>query len=419
MKRTIFHPLLLCLFLAINPQTSTAADCCERSVVLPPPVLDNNQSDANDDLARAMDKVNRVTTDPSGIKLSGYVDAGYVYNFTNGGQHLMTQGYAPDSKAKGDFNLNAVMLTLSKDLTPENKLQAGFRIDLMIGEDMGGHHGNSGDSNSFCLHNAYVETRLPVGNGLDIKLGQMCSILGFESPDRPANINITKGLNGIVDPGTSPGILASYPATENLSLLLGANNGSNLSSHPGLDTANDGYAFVGGLKLHNDSRNAETQLAVQYAPWGDNSYGRAGQQDNTALTGINWWGSWIPRHTNNKLLLAANVSYWNAQNYGTPAAPSSTNILTTGLYGKYLVTNILNLGGRIEYAHTDDGKVICGTGRTRDLYTFTLTAGCHLAENLLLRAEYRYDLGNGLGHDNAMNFINSAQTVALEAVYTF
>jgi hypothetical protein len=43
--------------------------------------------------------------------------------------------FGSDTAQRGDFNLYAVKIALEKALTSENKAQAGFRTDVMIGED--------------------------------------------------------------------------------------------------------------------------------------------------------------------------------------------------------------------------------------------------------------------------------------------
>lgn len=363
------------------------------------------------DLGKAVEKVNYVESDVSGVKLSGYVDAGYIYNFGSGAR---TQGYSTDSNAKGDFNLNAVKLTLQKDLTDENKFQAGFRTDIMLGEDAYGlSGGDDHGSNTLYLQQAYVIFRLPYGNGIDVQVGQMNSILGFEADERPANMNITQGSNAAFDPGPSPGVLITYPVTDIAKVLFGVNNGNGLSSNTGLDNSNDGYAFVGGLNLHNTGGNAETQLAVQYSPWGDQGVADTG--DNTATLGLNWWGTWSPKFANDKLLLAFNTSLWNVDRVQLGTNESATYV-TGALYAKYQFTDLFSLAGRAEYTHTDNADFVFDNGlRSDDLYSVTLTAGFNVAENLLLRAEYRFDVGNNVSNNDG----DTQHSVSLEAVYTF
>ena len=136
---------------------------------------------------------NFVETAQRGIKLSGYVDAGYSYNFTGQNNHSMVSTrYATDTAQRGDFNLYAVKIALEKALTSENKAQAGFRADVMIGEDASyfinrspnaGYNTNN-NSNSLFLEQAYASIRAPVGNGWDFKVGKFVSPLGYEVIER-------------------------------------------------------------------------------------------------------------------------------------------------------------------------------------------------------------------------------------------
>ncbi|MDR1191366.1 MAG: porin [Verrucomicrobiales bacterium] len=364
------------------------------------------------DLSRAVEKINYVETDVTGVKLSGYVDVGYIYNF---GAAARTHGHATDSNSFGNFNVNAVKLTLEKALTEENKLQAGFRTDLFLGQDAGGFTGNDHGASSLYLQQGYVIFRLPYGNGIDVQLGQINSILGFEADERPANLNITLGANSVFDPGPSPGVLITYPLTEHIKLLAGVNNGNGLSVNEGIDRSNDGYAFDLGVNWGNAGGNVESQIAVQYAPWGDTGSGSA---DDVSAVGVNWWGTWAPKFTNDRLLLAFNTSLWNVERVDRITGDSVT-FVTAALYAKYQFTDLLSLAGRVEYTHTNNADFVYDLGdrslRSDDLYSFTLTAGFNVVENLVLRAEYRIDVGNNVSyHDNDV-----AHSVAVEAVYTF
>jgi hypothetical protein len=98
--------------------------------------LADSDSDVSAKDTKKIVQNNFLETEQKGIKLSGYVDAGYSYNFTGAanGTYDVTGRFGSDTAAKGDFNLYAVKLALEKAMTPENKAQAGFRTDVMIGE---------------------------------------------------------------------------------------------------------------------------------------------------------------------------------------------------------------------------------------------------------------------------------------------
>jgi hypothetical protein len=378
------------------------------------------------DLDKIADLVNHVETAKAGISLSGYVDAGYVYNFIGGDATPNTQGYAADGSAKGDFNLNAVKLVLEKPLTEANEFQAGFRVDVMFGEDANGLSANSaatGSSDSLYVQQGFVNVRVPVGNGLDIQVGRINSILGFEADERPANLNITQGLNAAPDPGPAAGILLTYPLTERVTLLAGVNNGNGQDTNSGLDASSDGYAFNFALGLTNEQGNAETQIAFQGAPWGD---GGIGQTENEPLYGLNWWGTWAPRIFNDKVLLAFNTSLWSASHFSgasadtLPGVDDGSTFYTAALYAKYQFTDIFSLAGRAEYTHADDTQILgFGGGDDADIFGWTLTAGFDVLENVLLRTEYRLDLGDDINTNANGHGTHEAHTLAAQVVYSF
>jgi Ca-activated chloride channel homolog len=72
----------------------------------------------------------------AGAKLNGYIDSGYIYNF-GGGSSVIEGRTVTDENKKGDFNLNAVKLTLEKPLVTPSEFQADFRADVRTGEGPG------------------------------------------------------------------------------------------------------------------------------------------------------------------------------------------------------------------------------------------------------------------------------------------
>ncbi|NBV97665.1 MAG: hypothetical protein EBT30_09025, partial [Verrucomicrobia bacterium] len=117
----------------------------------------------------------------------------------SGNYSTVDSRFGSDTAQRGDFQLYAVKIALEKALTSENKAQAGFRADVMIGEDAnylsdraypnsnssvqgasvgtGGPSNADSNSNALFLEQAYVSIRAPVGNGWDFKAGKFVSIL--------------------------------------------------------------------------------------------------------------------------------------------------------------------------------------------------------------------------------------------------
>jgi len=345
---------------------------------------------------------NFVETAQKGIKLSGYVDAGYAYNFTGtGNQSVVDSRFGSDTAQRGDFQLYAVKIALEKALTSENKAQAGFRADVMIGEDAnyfidrsypnnnlnggtgtvageGGPTNDQSNSNSLFLEQAYVSIRAPVGNGWDFKVGKFASILGYEVMERPANMNTTFGLLFQQMPLYYTGVLSSYRFDDYVDAKLGVVNGSNSDNNTTLDpNVGDGCALLAALNITAPGGNANWSNNFQYSTQADNNtatgtydsttpQNTGGTAPNTGgyltqsgnLIVYNSWGNWAPKFANDKLLLAfqgvLGNSTGSASNFtGTANGNGNFGINSTwygaGAYAKYQFNDWFSLASRGEY----------------------------------------------------------------------
>jgi len=399
---------------------------------------------------------NFVETAQKGIKLSGYVDAGYSYNFTGAanGTSDVTGRFGSDTAAKGDFNLYAVKIALEKALTSENKAQAGFRTDVMIGEDANylinrgtGYNltNNQQDSNALFLEQAYVSIRAPVGNGWDFKVGKFVSILGYEVIERPANMNVTYGLLWQQMPLYYTGVLSSYKFDDYLDAKLGVVNGSQTDNNTSTSFGGDGCAVLAALNVTAPGGNANWSNNFQYSSNNDNNTANTYYGDSSTSTGVengssgtgytfiyNSWGNWAPKFANDKLLFAFNALLGTASTndndqVGTQAG---TTWFGAGAYAKYQFNDWFSLCSRGEYlGGNNPSKIVGGAGDYNgtglSLWEYTLTAGFNVIDNLLIRAEYRLDWGNAsvnnLETGAETNNVSSgpAHYAGAEVVYSF
>jgi len=421
---------------------------------------------------------NFVETAQKGIKLSGYVDAGYSYNFTgSGNQSNVGTRFGSDTAQRGDFNLYAVKLALEKALTSENKAQAGFRTDVMIGEDAsyfvnrtaGGVTNTNNNSNTLFLEQAYVSIRAPVGNGWDFKVGKFASILGYEVMERPANMNTTFGLLFNVMPLYYTGVLSSYKFDDYLDGKLGVVNGSNSDNNTTTNpNSSDGCAVLAALNVTAPGGNANWSNNFQYSTGNDNNTSVSSQSTSyatqstpatatisgTAVTAnvsaytliYNTWGNWAPKFANDKLLFAFNALLGNSSGSASIAGgglsvPASINSTWygAGAYAKYQFNDWFSLCSRAEYlgsnnslitgnngaAATPSGSAInpdSGYATGESNWEYTLTAGFNVIDNLLIRAEYRLDWGSSIYNNENANTTNSdgpAHYAGAEVVYSF
>ena len=411
---------------------------------------------------------NFVETAQKGIKLSGYVDAGYSYNFTGSGNQSNVQGrFGSDTAQRGDFNLYAVKIALEKALTSENKAQAGFRTDVMIGEDAnyfinraaGSNSNTNNNSNSLFLEQAYVSIRAPVGNGWDFKAGKFVSILGYEVMERPANMNTTYGLLFNVMPLYYTGVLSSYRFDDYLEGKLGVVNGSNSDNNTTTNpNAGDGVAVLAALNVTAPGGNATWSNNFQYSTGSDNdtrqgadlttvtSEAAAGYTHTESAYYIiyNSWGNWAPKFADDKLLLAFNALLGNAdgslsyQQNNPNFGPGNVNSCWygAGAYAKYQFNDWFSLASRGEYLGSNNCWVFGNQGSAAsiglnnrhvtgdNLWEYTLTAGFNVIDNLLIRAEYRMDWGSNIYRSSTGGPVGAqsggpAYYAGAEVVYSF
>ena len=397
---------------------------------------------------------NFVETAQKGIKLSGYVDAGYSYNFTGSSSQgaQVNSRFLGDSTQKGDFNLYAVKIALEKALTSENKAQAGFRADVMIGEDaqylinrgqpynggsgVNGNNNTQANSNALFLEQAYVSIRAPVGNGWDFKVGKFVTILGYEVIERPANMNITYSqLWQNAFPLTYVGVLSSYRFDDYLDGKLGVVNGSNTDNNTTVNGNSDGVALLAALNVTAPGGNANWSNNFQYStalenntsyqqPNGEplqssmpvNNY--AEPANGYALI-YNSWGNWAPKFADDKLLFAFDSVLGNASWSSTQNVTVNTTWYGAAAYAKYQFNDWFSLASRADYlgsnnagkfgtqgtigtnqannlSNFNSGTPIAGHVTGNNYWSYTITSAFNVIDNLLIRAEYRLDWGSGI-----------------------
>ena len=415
--------------------------------------LADSGPDASAKDTKKMVQNNFVETAQKGVKLSGYVDAGYSYNFTGsqGANSDVTGRFGSDTASRGDFNLYAVKLALEKALTSENKAQAGFRTDVMIGEDANylinrgttnNVNNNSQNSNALFLEQAYVSIRAPVGNGWDFKVGKFVSILGYEVIERPANMNVTYGLLWQQMPLYYTGVLSSYKFDDYLDAKLGVVNGSQTDNNTTTGNNSDGCAVLAALNVTAPGGNANWSNNFQYSSNNDNNTWQSSTNSSTSSavengssgTGYafiyNSWGNWAPKFANDKLLLAFNALLGTASTNANNNNQPGTTWFGAGAYAKYQFNDWFSLASRGEYLGGNNSQKLYNNANNvgnanLSLWEYTLTAGFNVIDNLLIRAEYRLDWGvnsvNNLSSNSSNPAFSSgpAHYAGAEVVYSF
>jgi len=170
-------------------------------------------------------KTTPLLTALSATTISGYVDTSMEWNPGTGNANPAPYAF---NKGKQDgFNLDSVDIRIAKPLE-EGQWSSGYVVDLLFGPDSANVTGEgvAGSSSSIGEHvrNAYVNLRMPVGNGLDWKIGRFDSPLGYESTDAYKDPNFTRSYGYTFEPTEMTGVLAEYRITESVAISAGVAN---------------------------------------------------------------------------------------------------------------------------------------------------------------------------------------------------
>lgn len=196
------------------------------------------------------------TTQPlkalSEMQISGFATASYFYD-TSDPADRRSNGYLWNT-SESSFSINKVKLTLASPAAERSgdTWDAAYRASFIFGEDApivntGGENQGLED-----LREAYIELNAPVGTGLNIKAGQLISLLNYESGDGgAANANFSQGYQWFyTGNGPSAGVQLGYTFTDWLDVKVRVQNGL----YAGAIDNNGGKTFMGavGIKPSKD-----------------------------------------------------------------------------------------------------------------------------------------------------------------------
>jgi hypothetical protein len=331
------------------------------------------------------------------VNISGYVQGSYFYN-TRRPSDGLNDGYLWNTK-DNSFSLNKFKLTVASAPVASDKWDAAFRASLLLGDDApdldsGGANGTGANTSFNDLREAYVELNAPIGTGLDIKAGEMISLLNWESGDGgAANPNFSQGLQWwFTGNGPSAGIQATYNFTDKINLTTRVDNG--LFQGP-VDN-NSGKAFSGSLNF-----KPTKDLWVNLIGWYESAAGPSGSD----VSGLSTIGGYQ--------VLAALGTGWEVDyfNFSSDNGPA-TDIWSVGGWIWYDFTPKVDLALRADYVKDAEGflgpAVRPGAGLPfspdsgGDLGSVTLTLNLKPADNIKIQPEIRYDYtsySNGLQSD--------------------
>lgn len=351
-------------------------------------------------VVQAEEKPNMVQTMLDSTMLSGYVDTSAQWNPGTGNDRLPDYKFGGSGKADG-FNLDVVQIRIEKPLDSA-EWAAGYRVDLWAGPDANtlgtqsfGPGAEGGIAADFAIRQAYIALRMPLGNGLDWKIGVFDSIIGYESVEGPANPNYTRSFGHSIEPQTHTGILASYRFCDTFAVSAGVAN----TKGPGINSrafGEDGKAessktyMASFLVTAPESMGflSGSTLEAGFVNGLDDPEGRADYDENSASYYV---GATLATPVTG-LRLGGSFDYLDVHNlrgetYSLAAYASfqATEKLSLHFRGEYLRDR-----GEQKFFTTDFTDPAASTNPDRAM-ALTATAQYDLWKNVISRLEFRWD----------------------------
>jgi hypothetical protein len=347
--------------------------------------------------------------DASGLTATGYVSGTYS------AQSFSASHGVADPHDTNSFILQQAAFTLAKQPT------AGFGalVNVIAGQNIYtanySYGGASSTTTQFQLAQAYAQY---IGGPFTVIAGKFVTLAGAEVLASSGNTNITRSLLYSFEPVTHTGARLTYAATDQISLIVGANNGW-IYSDENSATAGPGKTL---------------ELGAAWAPSKAFSWTLQGYVgDDTNFAGER------SRH-----LLVDTVVTWNVNSslsvlgsvdYGNVARPFGNGTPNADFYGiagyvNYAINDAWRVSGRLEYFDDKDGYLtnsllvdannvpVPAVGNK--LKEGTVDLGYAPVKNIELRLEGRFDSYDKKFDPGTGTFyrLNVAQGW-LEALYKF
>jgi hypothetical protein len=368
----------------------------------------------------------------SGTQISGYVSTSAAW----APNKMAPPGGVSFMQPTDGFNLDNVDITISKPLD-EGEWSAGYTVELWTGpaaNQLGNNiRGGSLAGNDLAVKQANVKLNAPIGNGLVLTMGVFDAIIGYEVANVGDNPNYTRNYAYSYEPFQHTGVLASYQLCESVSASVGMAN----EQATQLNSRGGGYTYMAAMTVTAPEALGPLAGASITAGVVDGS-AAAGSVVASRGEQMIYVGGSIPTPIENLSLGFA----WDHFNIDG----AKDNDAIAGYVG-YKVSEKMTLNTRLEYM--DQGAPgLIGNGAsatfnpaataaanaaaaaaanaTGQYLGTTVTLGYALWENVLTRAEWRYDkdlngdkflgTGNSLPRPGARN---NNHLFALNVVYQF
>ncbi len=313
--------------------------------------------------------------------LSGFATASYFYDTSKppGG---ISPGYLWNRRA-GTFAINKVKLTLASPPAERSgdTFSAAYRVSLIVGQDAPIVNSSAGTVGFQNLREAYVEMNVPIGTGLNVKIGELISLLNYESGDGGAvNDNFSQGYQWFyTGNGPAAGVQLGYTLTDQVDVKVRVQNG----------------LYAGPV----DNNYSKTVMAAIGIKPSDKIWlsliGFTGREDANGgggpriVQGGSLLGGW---KLNDKMNLGTELDYFVFKN-----ATGSHPVWSTGGWLSYALTEKIGAALRAEFLSDKDGVDASGdplgfpVNGGQDLSSVAFTLNIKPTPQIKIQPEIRYD----------------------------
>lgn len=345
----------------------------------------------------------------TGLRLFGWIDAGYTYASTGPGQLTVE---TRENRFGNEFLLNELALVLEKPLDAK-ELSWGFNATFYAGADAAlllpeGGFTTTNPRFGADFRQLYLSAHLPVltEGGVDLRVGRMGTIIGYESalaPYRPFYSNDYQWF--YAEDGAFTGALATLHANKQLDVIGGITLGANTF----FTQRGDSPCFIGQVNYWLDEQKNTLVSASTYigheAIFAAPQFTSRQEEDYTFELRI--------QHKFNKYLetIIQSDDGWATE---VPNAPhggqwySLYDILIYHLNCKW------DINGRAEWFLDNHGT---RTGFATDYSEVTLGADYHPVKSLRIRPEVRGDFADDKVFRNGRD--KSQLTLAVDGIFSF
>jgi hypothetical protein len=311
---------------------------------------------------------------------NGHVSPGYLWNRVN------------DS-----LSLNKIKLTFASPAVQASgdKFDVAYRVSFIAGQDAPIVNTKSGVTGFDYVREAYIEMNVPIGTGLNIKAGELISLMNYESGDGgAANNNFSQGFQWFFT-GNPPeeSVQLGYDFTDQVGLKFRVMNGM----YQGPIDNNTSKSLMASLNL-----KPIKDLWVNLIAFG-------GRED--AVARDVWGGSILAGYNvNSQFSLGTELdwfTFYYSAGFAAANAPvgafnevyGNNHVYSGGLWANYDFSKKVGLALRTEFLSDDHGVDASGgalglmnpVGTGQDITSVALTLNYKPLTRVKIQPEIRFD----------------------------